>query len=501
MLCSLINTGGVFRAFGEKPLKKRDSRHRGARGLSIFLLAVSFGLIWAAGASATPPTPPTIGTEWVTGVTQHNAVLHAEINPNGSLTKYKLQIDTTGHFKFDQNDTCALHPPSVACGWIMITGEPLPAGLKEPSEGSIPAGNDPVEVSADLANIGATLQPNTTYYYRAIAASGVPEVEGPTQTFKTPSATPSPPVVESAWTSDITTDDVTLHATINPHGLETEYQFVLSEPCPEPGPGEVSCMAITELPLPEGTIPASYESVQVSVSASDGGYSLNPGTKYEWAIRAENDEGQTFPSGQSFFTNSPPVIEGESVSGLTPTDATLEAEIDPGVAPAGVFYQFQLLPDPGEAPTEIACPASGPPGFSVCAGPQDSGALPLEWMPGDESGTVSLDLATAGVTLEPGRQYFFRVLAANQVPTEDTAEWEAPAVFGNSEAFTTPTHPVEEDNSQPAGATGGSQQASDSSSQLIPKQGGQPKRHCKRKPRRAGQRHRKKSQRALRCIR
>jgi hypothetical protein len=469
--------------------------------MGIRRFAVALGLLGmlacAPSASASAPTPPTIESEWVTGVTQHNAVLHATINPNGTLTKYKLQFDESGTFHFYQADCGVLHVPDYAYCFHVVPGDER----VEPPEGSIPAGNSPVEVSVDLASIGATLQPNTTYHYRAIAANGAPEVEGPDQTFTTESAAPGPPTVDEGWVSDITSDDVTLHAKINPHGLDTEYEFFLYEPCPEPGPGEVSCAAISVLPLPGGTIPASYDPAYVSVSASDGGYSLNPGTKYEWAVRAENDEGQTFPSGQSFFTNSPPMIQSESVSGLTPTSATLEAEIDPQVAHAGVFYQFQLLPDPGEAPTEIACPASPPSGFSVCVGPSNPEALPLGWIPGNEPQTVKLDLANAGVTLEPGRTYFFRVLAANRVFTEDTAEWEAPAVFGNSEEFTTPTHPVEENNSQPAGATGGSQQASDSSSQLIPKQGGQPKRHCKRKPRRAGQGHRKKSQRALRCIR
>jgi hypothetical protein len=476
-----------------------EERMKSRMGIRRF--AVALGLLgmlaWAPNASASDPTPPTIESEWVTSVTQHNAVLHATINPNGTLTKYKLQFDESGTFHFYQADCGVLHVPGYAYCDLVTPGDER----VEPPEGSIPAGNEPVEVSVDLSSIGASLAPNTTYYYRAIAANGAPEIEGPTQTFTTPSATPGPPTVDEGWVSDITSNDVTLHAKINPHGLETKYQFVLHEPCPDPEPGEVSCLAITELPLPEGTIPASYDPAYVSVSASDGGYSLNPGTEYQWSVRASNDEGLVFPDGEPFFTNSPPAIQGESVSGLTPTGATLEAEIDPQVAHAGVFYQFQLLPDPGEAPTEIACPASPPPGFSVCAGPDDSGALPLGWVPGDESSTVSLDLASAGVTLEPGRQYFFRVLAANRVFTEDTAEWEAPAVFGDSEAFTTPTHSVEEDSSQPAGATGGSQQASDSPVQLIPKQGGQPKRHCKRKPRRAGQRHRKGPHRVLRCIR
>ena len=194
----------------------------------------------------------TIESEWVTGVTEHNAVLHATIDPNGLETAYKLQIDTTGNFNFDQNDTCPLHPPTIACGQAMITGDPLPPGLVEPPESSIPAGIDSQEVSVSLASIDATLQPHTTYHYRAIAASGVPEVEGPSQTFTT-----------------------------------------------EPGP---------------------------------------------------------------------PSIEGEAVSNITSTGATLEATIDPQAATNGVFYQFQLLHDPGEAPTEIACPSSVP-GYSACVGP------------------------------------------------------------------------------------------------------------------------------------
>lgn len=137
-----------------------------------------------------------------------------------------------------------------------------------------------------------------------------------------------------------------------------------------------------------------------------------------------------------------PVIQSESVSKITSTDATLEAEIDPQGAEAGVFYQFQLLPDPGEAPTELECPASAP-GYSTCAGPSDPGALPLGWICGEcesepSAVPVSLDLASAGVSLEPGRTYYFRVLAADRKFSEDVAEWEPPAVVGASKKFTTP---------------------------------------------------------------
>ena len=134
---------------------------------------------------------------------------------------------------------------------------------------------------------------------------------------------------------------------------------------------------------------------------------------------------------------STPSIAAESVSNVTPTNATLEAEIDPQGASAGVFYQFQLLHDPGEAPTEIACPSSVP-GYSACVGPQDSGALPLGSISGAAPQTVSLDLSSAGVTLTPGHTYYYRVLAADRIFSEDTAEWEPPAIVGASKKFATP---------------------------------------------------------------
>ncbi len=137
-----------------------------------------------------------------------------------------------------------------------------------------------------------------------------------------------------------------------------------------------------------------------------------------------------------------PSVEGESVSGLTATNATLEAEVNPQGAPNGVFVQFQLLLDPGEAPTEIACPPSPPAGYSACVGSQSADALPIRFVSGEGAQTVALDLSQAGVTLKPGHNYFFRALAANRISSEDSAEWESPAVVGDSTGFTTPVPPA-----------------------------------------------------------
>ena len=55
--------------------------------------------------------------------------------------------------------------------------------------------------------------------------------------------------------------------------------------------------------------------------------------------------------------------------------------------------------------------------------------------------SVSLNLAGAGVTLQPGTTYHYRVLVARRVQTEDTIQWEPPTIYGADQTFTTPTGP------------------------------------------------------------
>ena len=50
---------------------------------------------------------------------------------------------------------------------------------------------------------------------------------------------------------------------------------------------------------------------------------------------------------------------------------------------------------------------------------------------------MSLDLESVGTGLEPGTTYYYRVIAARIVPTEDTTQWEEPTVFGVDQTFTT----------------------------------------------------------------
>lgn len=147
------------------------------------------------------------------------------------------------------------------------------------------------------------------------------------------------------------------------------------------------------------------------------------------------------------LADSPPSIEGESVSNVTSTDATLEATINPESASRDAYYQFQLVAAPSEYLQEFACPTEGFPAKSSFCGAfaSQAGALPIDVVgPGTQGTTVSLDLSAlrawwAGTTtLKPNTTYHYRVIAARRVPTEDTIQWEAPIVYGADETFTTP---------------------------------------------------------------
>jgi hypothetical protein len=174
------------------------------------------------------------------------------------------------------------------------------------------------------------------------------------------------------------------------------------------------------------------------------------------------------PADQFAYATPPPSIEEESVSRITPNDATLEVKINPESLERSVYYQFQLAADPGEYLPVFACPSEGfPANTSFCGGPLASqpGALPIGSVgPGMLGETVSLDLNaprpwwSGTTTLKPGTTYHYRVIAARVVPTEDTIQWEEPAVYGADHTFTTPAEaaqpPSGSSGSQGSGASG-----------------------------------------------
>jgi hypothetical protein len=139
------------------------------------------------------------------------------------------------------------------------------------------------------------------------------------------------------------------------------------------------------------------------------------------------------------FAATPPAVESAWVSGVSQSDATLDAVINPEDASVGAYYQFQVATGASELLPEIACPpeADWRP-LDGCDGTLTPSALPIGFIAhGTEGRSVSLDLADAAVSLLPDTTYHYRVLAARKVPTEDTLQWEGPAVVGPEQTFTT----------------------------------------------------------------
>jgi hypothetical protein len=288
-----------------------------------------------------------------------------------------------------------------------------------------------------------------------------------------------PPAIEGESASRVTATDATLEATIDPgdaaHGVYYQFQIagdlgeyvteIVCPPEPSTGPARPCVGAHSVDALPIAFLPGGSGSEGVSLDLASAGVTLDPGKTYQFrvlvakAIQSEDTiewESPAIAGAVQSLTarGSAPSVEAESASNVTSTDATLEARIDTGEAPHGAFFQFQLVEDPSGYSGEIACPAepaSGP--FRPCVGPHSPAALPIGFLPAASGPTpVALDLAGAGVTLRPGTAYHFRVLVAPAKLSEDTVEWEPPAVAGPDQTFATPlatTQPT--DPSDPSG--------------------------------------------------
>ena len=271
----------------------------------------------------------------------------------------------------------------------------------------------------DIAKAWHELSPNSSYIYSVSGTNSGWAYEGSAyganKIFKTVPA--SPPSIESESVSHITETDATLEAQINPDGLETTYEFFLAEPEPRCLEAHPPCMIAQRAPrqLPGGTLPASYTSHGVSLDLNGAGVSLIPGGEYKYWVVATNAAGTTQLPSQRFTAlggppppeGSAPTIESESASHITPTDATLEAQIDTeGLETTYRFFLQQISP----------CPNQGPP----CVIQYLPAALPSGKLLGSFVGqSVSVDLKSAGVTLKPGAEYRYLVAATNSAGTTE----------------------------------------------------------------------------------
>jgi hypothetical protein len=155
-----------------------------------------------------PPPGPEVPQESASAIEPTAATVHAVINPDApefcGVTHYRVEYATAKEFEETGKYTKTAPAPE---------GE-LPRSFND----------DPVEVPV------SGLSTRTTYYFRFVASDECEETkgvetkhttEGTDETF----TTQPPALVEEEFVTDVRSTSATLHATINPLGTATEYNF------------------------------------------------------------------------------------------------------------------------------------------------------------------------------------------------------------------------------------------------------------------------------------
>jgi hypothetical protein len=439
---------------------------RHARRALLVVVGAALFVVAVPGVAAAQSVPE-IEEESVSHTSENDAVLEARISTigleGGAYYQFQLQSDPS---EYASELACPPPANSSFCIGVGVHAGALPIGFVQGGVGG-------ATVTLDLAEAGVTVKPNATYHFRVIAAKAIPsedttEWEPPTvygadQTFVAATVTAS---ITSEAVSHITPDDATLEAHIDTQGLHhgSYYQFQLqSDPseyapelaCPPPLRSSL-CLPLLrhEGALSIGFVASGTADQLVSVDLASGGgltgtdVKLKPATTYHYRVIAANALPSTdtiewepptvYGADQTFKTPAvAPSVESEAVSQVTKRDATLEARIGTEGLENGAYYEFQLVRDPSEYATELACPPELLSSLCIGVGRQ-SGALPIGFVVGGSpSQPVTIDLARAGARLKPHTTYHYRVIAAKRVPSEDTTSWEPPTVFGLDQAFTT----------------------------------------------------------------
>jgi DNA-binding beta-propeller fold protein YncE len=131
--------------------------------------------------------------------------------------------------------------------------------------------------------------------------------------------------------SGVTATSATVAGTVNPEGTETSYTF-------QYGLDTTYSTGCSTPPCSSPSTPAG--SGGSAVPASAGLTELQPNITYHYRLVGTNAAGTTFGADETFKTEGEaPTILGESSSGVGPTAATLQAQINPNNQ--GTTYTFE----------------------------------------------------------------------------------------------------------------------------------------------------------------
>jgi hypothetical protein len=203
--------------------------------------------------------------------------------------------------------------------------------------------------------------------------------------------TPAPaPSVESEAGAATTPFEATLETEVNANNQEASVYFQYSTSAAIEPSG--SLKTPIQVPVSPGTaIGGGFGGVPV---VEGTGRALVAGTVYRYQTVAVNATGTTYGTVQEFTTpaSEKPTVEGENVTGLTSTEATLNAEVNPKYQTTVCSARYWVAGEAENAGTTVPCTPTG-------------AELGM--------GTAPVAVSAHIEHLTPGVSYDYRVIATN----------------------------------------------------------------------------------------
>lgn len=267
--------------------------------MSRVFLSVVLILIFSAcgGGGSDPPSPaPSAITMDANPVTNDNAVLNGEVDPNG--------LATTTWFEYGPDNTLST--------------------ITKSADQVIGSGTAPVSVQATILNLSA----GTTYYYRVMASNSAGTSKGTIESF---TAALLPPTVSTLIAGPISNDNAVLNGDVNPKGLPTSAWFEWgTDPT-------LNFRTITS----SDNVGSGAATVRIDAPLTN----LTPGATYYFRVAAQNTAGTSIGTIESFTASQIPSAATNSATSVTSNSATLNG----GVNPNGLQTNYWFLwgTDPG----------------------------------------------------------------------------------------------------------------------------------------------------------
>jgi phosphodiesterase/alkaline phosphatase D-like protein len=247
----------------------------------------------------TPHNVKQTKTEDATEITRTTAKLNGSFEGTNQATTYYFDYGTTTAY-----------------------GSRLPLAPNEENAGAT-LGTTPMSV------VVSNLKPDTTYHFRVVAKNELGISPGKDKSFKTPLAVQG---VTTEGASDITKTTALLHGSYTGNGEPHTFKFEY---------GETTAYGN----VVEGTAPTGTGKLSVSAEVEGLQVQLPTSVPYHYRLVMTNVTGSTIGSDKTFKTEPPevPTISAESSEGVLPTEATLNATINPGEGET--VYVFEYGPD------------------------------------------------------------------------------------------------------------------------------------------------------------